>query len=108
MTKRSTRCEATIRHVARWAAKGGHQHKQRIGMKKTFAILSVIAVVSPSFAFAQANPNQGPTTGTGSNKEQKERSQAGNAANPGPREYPGTGGYIVIPNNGRVKPGSAR
>jgi hypothetical protein len=59
-------------------------------MKKTLAILSVIAVVSPSFAFAQANPNQGPTTGTESNKEQKERSQAGNAANPGPREYPGT------------------
>jgi hypothetical protein len=74
-------------------------------MKKTVAILSVIAALSPNFAFAQANPNQGVTTSTESNKEQKDRSQAGNPANPGPKEHPGTtGSTVTAPNSGTVNP----
>ncbi len=57
-------------------------------MKKALAILSVVMAVSPSLAFAQANPNQGVTTGTESNREQMNRSVPGNPANPGPANAP--------------------
>jgi hypothetical protein len=43
-------------------------------MRKTLAIVSVVMAVSPTFAFAQANPNQGVTTGSESNKQQMDRS----------------------------------
>jgi len=54
-------------------------------MKKIAAIAFTLAL-GTNFALAQANPNQGATTGSEANKEQLQRSTPGNPNNPGPRE----------------------
>jgi type IV secretory pathway VirB2 component (pilin) len=56
-------------------------------MKQTLAIASLILALSANLAAAQSNPNQGVTTGTNSNTQQLQGSQAGNPNNPGPRGY---------------------
>jgi hypothetical protein len=58
---------------------------RELAMKKIAAIAAVVMALSTSFAFAQANPNQGATTGTQSNEQQRQGSQPGNPNNPGPR-----------------------
>jgi hypothetical protein len=55
------------------------------GMKKIAAIAAIAMALSTSLAFAQANPNQGATTGSQSNEQQREHSVPGNPNNPGPR-----------------------
>jgi hypothetical protein len=54
-------------------------------MKKIAAIAFIMAL-GTNFALAQANPNQGATTGSEANKEQMQQSTPGNPNNPGPRE----------------------
>jgi hypothetical protein len=57
-------------------------------MKKIAAIAAIAAIVmalSTNFALAQANPNQGATTGSQSNEQQRQNSVPGNPNNPGPR-----------------------
>jgi hypothetical protein len=54
-------------------------------MKKIAGIAAIVMVLSTNFVFAQANPNQGATTGSQSNEQQRERSVPGNPNNPGPR-----------------------
>jgi hypothetical protein len=74
-------------------------------MKGTLAILSVVIALSPTIAFGQANPNQGVTTGTESNRVQRDRSVPGNPANPGPRENPAATGTTITPDSRLVNPG---
>jgi len=54
-------------------------------MKKIAAIAAIVMALSTNFALAQANPNQGATTGSQSNEQQREHSVPGNPNNPGPR-----------------------
>jgi hypothetical protein len=54
-------------------------------MKKISAIAVIIMALSTDFALAQANPNQGATTGSQTNERQREQSVPGNPNNPGPR-----------------------
>src|ERR1700737_704215 len=54
-------------------------------MKKIAGIAAIVMLLSTNFVFAQANPNQGATTGSQSNEQQRERSVPGNPNNPGPR-----------------------
>jgi hypothetical protein len=58
-------------------------------MKNISAITAIIMVLSTNFALAQANPNQGATTGSQSNEQQREYSVPGNPSNPGPRPNKG-------------------
>jgi hypothetical protein len=54
-------------------------------MKKIAGIAAIVMLLSTSLVFAQANPNQGATTGSQSNEQQREQSVPGNPNNPGPR-----------------------
>ena len=54
-------------------------------MKRIIAICAVVMALETNGAFAQANPNQGATTGSLANIEQMQHSQTGNPDNPGPR-----------------------
>jgi hypothetical protein len=54
-------------------------------MKKIIGIAAIVMALGTNFAFAQANPNQGATTGSPANTDQMQNSQSGNSANPGPR-----------------------
>ena len=58
-------------------------------MNKISAIAAIIMALSTNFALAQANPNQGATTGSQSNEQQRENSVPGNPSNPGPRPNQG-------------------
>jgi len=55
-------------------------------MKKIAAIAFILSL-GTNLALAQANPNQGATTGSEANREQMQQSTPGNPNNPGPREY---------------------
>jgi hypothetical protein len=54
-------------------------------MKKIAAIAAIAMALSTNFALAQANPNQGATTGSQTNEQQRQNSVPGNPNNPGPR-----------------------
>jgi hypothetical protein len=48
-------------------------------------IAAILMLLSTNLVFAQANPNQGATSSSQSNEQQRERSVPGNPNNPGPR-----------------------
>ena len=54
-------------------------------MKKIAGIAAILMLLSTNLVFAQANPNQGATSSSQSNEQQRERSVPGNPNNPGPR-----------------------
>ena len=54
-------------------------------MKKIASIAAGLMLLSTNLVFAQANPNQGATSGSQSNEQQREQSIPGNPNNPSPR-----------------------
>jgi hypothetical protein len=54
-------------------------------MQKTLGVAAILVVLGTNMALAQSNPNQGATTGSPANQEQRQNSTTGNPANPGPR-----------------------
>jgi hypothetical protein len=53
---------------------------------RKIGLTAIILALSTNFVLAQANPNQGATTGSEANKEQLKQSTPGNPNNPAPRE----------------------
>ena len=83
---RSQRRLANQATAHRVVARAGRQSTTKgTSMKKIAGIAAIVMLISTNFVFAQANPNQGATTGSQSNEQQRERSVPGNPNNPGPR-----------------------
>ena len=91
--RKGRKISGTVRNPMRAKALGGAGLCQLQGYQQMNKIISAIAaiimVLSTNFALAQANPNQGATTGSQTNERQRENSVPGNPSNPGPRPNQG-------------------